>query len=199
MIPSARPTPKVMRASTASQMELAATGAVNEGSNTLSVALPSAVVSAIDDTANRSDPATEIRKGFGCMRTYATTSRIPRVNNPCSRCVVVCAAIAMPPMMPRMTDHRPWFASYPPDVPKTLEPYPQESLFSLLEAAAGRHPDRPAVAWFGKHMSYGQLLEEVEHCSAMLAALGVVRGDRVAMIVPNSPPYVIAYYAAQRL
>jgi long-chain acyl-CoA synthetase len=102
-------------------------------------------------------------------------------------------------MMPRMTDHRPWFASYAPDVPKTLEPYPQESLFSLLEAAAGRHPDRPAVAWFGKCTTYRQLLEEVERCSAMLARLGVVKGDRVAMIVPNSPPYVIAYYAAQRL
>jgi long-chain acyl-CoA synthetase len=102
-------------------------------------------------------------------------------------------------MMPRMTGHRPWFASYPPDVPKSLEPYPDESLFSLLEAAAARHPDLPAVAWFGKRMTYRQLLGEVERCSAMLARLGVVKGDRVAMIVPNSPPFVIAYYAAQRL
>src|SRR4029453_6818232 len=145
------------------------------------------------------DPATESRKGFGCMGTWATTSRIPRRNRPCSRSVVVCAAEAMPPMMPRMTDHRPWFASYPPGVPKPLEPYPQESLFSLLEAAAGRKPDLPAVAWFGKRMTYRELLGEVERCSAMLAGLGVVKGDRVAMIIPNSPPYVIAYYAAQRL
>ncbi len=101
--------------------------------------------------------------------------------------------------MPRMTDHRPWFASYAPDVAKTLEPYPQESLFSLLEAATTRYPDLPAIAWFGKHLSYRQLLHEVERCSAMLSGLGVVKGDRVAMIVPNSPPYVIAYYAAQRL
>jgi long-chain acyl-CoA synthetase len=102
-------------------------------------------------------------------------------------------------MMPRMTDHRPWFASYALDVAKTLEPYPRESLFALLEAAAGRHPDLPAVAWFGKHVSYRQLLDEVERCSAVLSGLGVGKGDRVAMIVPNSPPYVIAYYAAQRL
>jgi long-chain acyl-CoA synthetase len=102
-------------------------------------------------------------------------------------------------MMPRMTDHRPWFASYAPDVAKTLEPYPRESLFALLEAATARYPDLPAMAWFGKHLSYRQLLHEVERCSAMLADLGVVKGDRVAMIVPNSPPYVIAYYAAQRL
>jgi long-chain acyl-CoA synthetase len=102
-------------------------------------------------------------------------------------------------MMPRMTDHRPWLASYAPDVEKTLEPYPQESLYSLLEAATARHPDLPAIAWFGKHLSYRQLLAEVERCSAMLAGLGVVKGDRIAMIIPNSPPYVIAYYAAQRL
>jgi len=102
-------------------------------------------------------------------------------------------------MMPRMTDQRPWLASYPADVPKTLEPYPQESVFALLEAAAGRHPDLPAIAWFGKRMTYRQLLDEVERCSAMLGAFGVGKGDRVAMIVPNSPPYVIAFYAAQRL
>jgi long-chain acyl-CoA synthetase len=102
-------------------------------------------------------------------------------------------------MMPRMTDHRPWFASYASDVAKTLEPYPQESLFALLEAATARHPDLPAIAWFGKHLSYRQLLHEVERCSAMLALIGVAKGDRIAMIIPNSPPYVIAYYAAQRL
>lgn len=102
-------------------------------------------------------------------------------------------------MMPRMTGHRPWFASYPPDVPTSLEPYPEASLFSLVESAAGRFPDRPAIAWFGKHLRYAGLLQEVERCSAMLARLGVRQGDRVALIVPNSPPYVIAFYACQRL
>src|SRR5206468_12607124 len=94
---------------------------------------------------------------------------------------------------------RPWFASYASDVAQTLEPYPDETLFSLLEAASRRHPDLPAIAWFGAHMTYTRLMDEVERCSAMLATLGVGKGDRVAMIVPNSPPYVIAYYAAQRL
>jgi long-chain acyl-CoA synthetase len=102
-------------------------------------------------------------------------------------------------MMPRMTDHRPWFASYPSDVRPSLEPYPHESLFAIFDAAAGRYPNKPALAWFGKHMTYAQLLEEVERCSAMLTALGVAKGDRVALIVPNSPPYVITYYACQRI
>jgi long-chain acyl-CoA synthetase len=102
-------------------------------------------------------------------------------------------------MMPRMTDHRPWFASYPPGVPHSLEPYPEESMFSMLEASARRFPENPALAWFGKHMSYSGLLAEVERCSAMLAGMGVGRGDRVALIMPNAPHYTIAYYATARL
>jgi len=102
-------------------------------------------------------------------------------------------------MMPRMSEHRPWFASYPPDVPHSLEPYPEESMFTMLEASARTFPDRPAIAWFGKRMSYADLLAEVERCSAMLAGMGVGRGDRVALIMPNAPHYTIAYYATARV
>ena len=101
-----------------------------------------------------------------------------------------------------MTDHRPWFASYPDDVPKTLAPYPERSLYSLLEDSARRFPDRPAVVWAvpgGKTLTYRQLLQEVEKFSAVLAGLGVGKGDRVGLILPNSPQYVIAYYATVRL
>jgi long-chain acyl-CoA synthetase len=98
-----------------------------------------------------------------------------------------------------MTEHRPWFASYPSYVPKTLEPYPDISVFGMLETSARRFPDKPAVAWFGKRMPYRQLLAEVERCSAFMAGLGVVKGDRVALVMPNCPQYVIGYYAAMRL
>ncbi|MGZ4131512.1 MAG: long-chain-fatty-acid--CoA ligase [Actinomycetota bacterium] len=98
-----------------------------------------------------------------------------------------------------MTQERPWLQSYPPNVPQTLEPYPVESLFALLEGSARRSPDKPAIAWFGRHLSYGDVLHEVERCSAMLASLGVGKGDRVSLIMPNCPPFVIAFYACQRL
>ncbi len=75
-----------------------------------------------------------------------------------------------------MTDHRPWFKSYPAAVPRTLEPYPEASVFSMLEGSAGRFPDRPSMAWFGRHMSYRFLLDEVERFSAVLASLGVREG-----------------------
>jgi long-chain acyl-CoA synthetase len=102
-------------------------------------------------------------------------------------------------MMRPMTDHRSWFASYPPDVPRSLEPYPKESVFALLQSAVAGFPDRPALAFFGAHMTYAKLLQEVERFSAVLAGLGVRRGDRVGMILPNCPEYVIAFFACQRL
>ena len=98
-----------------------------------------------------------------------------------------------------MTEHRAWLKSYPDGVPKTLEPYPETSLFSVLEESARRFPDRPAIAWFGRHISYKDLLKEVEKFSALLAKLGVKQGDRVGLILPNCPQYVIAYYATVRL
>ncbi|MGE5227102.1 MAG: long-chain-fatty-acid--CoA ligase, partial [Planctomycetaceae bacterium] len=98
-----------------------------------------------------------------------------------------------------MREERPWLRSYPPNVPPTLEPYPVESLFSLLEGSARRFPDQPAIAWFGRRLSFGEVLRDVERCSAMLASLGVAKGDRVSLIMPNCPPFVIAFFACQRL
>ncbi len=101
-----------------------------------------------------------------------------------------------------MTDHRPWFAHYPEGVPHTLAPYPEKNLYSLLSEAAGRHPTAPAVVWAvpgGKTLTYAQLKSETERFSAVLSKLGVKKGDRVALILPNCPQYVIAYYATVRI
>src|SRR4051812_31190682 len=125
-------------------------------------------------------------------------NRLPRRSS-VEGALVSCMVVAMPHIMPRMRGERPWLASYPSDVPRSIAPLPAESVFGLLESAAGRFPDRPAIAWFGKHLSYRQLLREVELCSAMLAGLGVRKGDRVALIMPNSPPFTIAFYACMRI
>jgi long-chain acyl-CoA synthetase len=101
--------------------------------------------------------------------------------------------------MPRMGDERPWLENYPEGVPRSLAPFPNESVFSMLESSARRFPDRPAIAWFGAHMTYAELLHEVERCSAMLAGLGVGKGDRVALIMPNSPAFTITFYACMRI
>jgi long-chain acyl-CoA synthetase len=102
-------------------------------------------------------------------------------------------------------EDRPWLASYPPDVPHSLAPFPEKSLYSLLADSAKRFPDRPAVAFWlpgapmGKTLSYAQLLKQVDQFSRVLASLGVGRGDRVGLVLPNCPQYVIAYYATLRI
>ena len=98
-----------------------------------------------------------------------------------------------------MSDPRPWLDRYPPDVPASLAPYPATSLFSLLQNAAAGFGRQTAIAFFGRHISYQQLLSEVERFSAVLAGLGVRKGDRVGLLLPNCPEYVIAFYACQRI
>jgi long-chain acyl-CoA synthetase len=102
-------------------------------------------------------------------------------------------------MMRPMTDHRPWFKVWRTGVPKTVAPFPRHSVFNLLADSAAGFPDSTAIAFLGKHLSYAELLKEVERFSAVLAGLGVGRGDRVGLLLPNSPQYVIAWYACQRL
>jgi len=98
-----------------------------------------------------------------------------------------------------MTDHRPWFRTWRIGVPKTVEPFPDVSVFSLLTDSAEAYPDRPALAFLGKHISYAELVSEADRFAAVLAGLGVGKGDRVGLLLPNSPQYVIAWYACQRL
>jgi long-chain acyl-CoA synthetase len=102
-------------------------------------------------------------------------------------------------MMRPMTDHRPWFRIWRAGVPKTVAPFPHHSVFTLLADSAAGFPDSTAIAFLGKHLSYRELLHEVERFSAVLAGLGVSKGDRVGLLLPNSPQYVIAWYACQRL
>ncbi|HEY8417385.1 MAG TPA: long-chain fatty acid--CoA ligase [Limnochordales bacterium] len=89
---------------------------------------------------------------------------------------------------------RPWTRYYPPGVPPSLT-YPEESLVQPLLRSAQAHPDRPAMLFFGKPTTYGELLAQVRRAAAGLAALGVRKGDRVAIMLPNSPQCVISYYA----
>jgi long-chain acyl-CoA synthetase len=102
-------------------------------------------------------------------------------------------------------NHRRWLAHYPPGVPHSLEPYPETSLYSILAEAADRHPNAPSWVFvvpgapISKRSTYGETLAEVEQFSRALASLGVRKGDRVALVLPNCPQYLIGYYATLRL
>ncbi|MDI3297994.1 MAG: long-chain fatty acid--CoA ligase [Bacillota bacterium] len=92
----------------------------------------------------------------------------------------------------------PWLGAYPPDVPPHLE-YPEGSLADLLEQAVHRAPEREAIRFFGRAIRYRELGERVRRLSAALYARGVRRGERVAVMLPNAPQLVVAYFAVLRL
>jgi len=100
---------------------------------------------------------------------------------------------------------KPWLRFYDEGVPAHLE-YPAIPLDRLLAESAAKHPDRPAIlfgARLGRHildrpLSYRQLDQAVNRFAAALQELGVRRGDRVALLMPNCPQFVIAFYGTLR-
>jgi len=92
-----------------------------------------------------------------------------------------------------------WLERYDEGVPTTLEPYPDRTLLDYLSEAARNWPDRAAVLFKGSTISYLQLEEESDSLAAAFAAIGVKRGDRVALCLPNSPQFMIAEFAAWKI
>ena len=93
---------------------------------------------------------------------------------------------------------RPWSASYDPWVPETIR-YPKIALFKILTATSTRFPDNPAITFFGKQMTYRELKNRVNRFAASLHRIGVKKGTRVALMLPNTPQMVISYYAVLSL
>ena len=90
---------------------------------------------------------------------------------------------------------RPWLAAYDPGVPAEIEP-PDEPLHAALSAAELRFPARAAIRFFGRAVTYRQLESAANRFANALVALGLHKGDRVALPMPNCPQLVIAYYGA---
>lgn len=91
-----------------------------------------------------------------------------------------------------------WTANYEEGVKTSLQ-YPEVSIFNLLERTARRFPSRVATLFGGSAMSYSELYDNVNKFAAALAGLGIKKGDRVGVFLPNSPQAVISYYALMRL
>ena len=95
-------------------------------------------------------------------------------------------------------DARPWLASYPEGVPADFD-FPKVPLTRLLDDAAASFPSVTAVAFLGTTLSYRELREVVDHLAAGLARLGVRKGDRVSVVLPNCPQAVLTSFATLRL
>ena len=93
---------------------------------------------------------------------------------------------------------RPWTASYADGVPEDLAPV-TGSLVDIVDASARDYPDAAALQFFGRETSYRTLHEQIERAAAGLRDLGVKAGDPVAIVLPNCPQHIVAFYAILRL
>lgn len=89
----------------------------------------------------------------------------------------------------------PWVAHYEKEVPESLD-YANIPLHAFLENVNRQFPDSPAVHFLGKTMNFRELYDETQLFARVLQSVGVRKGDRVALMLPNCPQAIIAYYAA---
>ncbi|HWK78671.1 long-chain-fatty-acid--CoA ligase [Microbacterium sp.] len=93
---------------------------------------------------------------------------------------------------------RPWISSYADGVPEDLAPV-TGSLIDIVEASARDYPDAPALEFFGRETTYAHMQDAIDRAAAGLHALGVRSGDPVAIVLPNCPQHIVAFYAVLRL
>ena len=89
--------------------------------------------------------------------------------------------------------NRPWLAHYDNGVPQTVE-YPQQPLFYFLEESARKYPDRPCTIFKGAAITYREMNEGADRIAAALVDMGVKKGDRVGIFMPNTPQFVMVYF-----
>ncbi|MGE5576615.1 MAG: long-chain-fatty-acid--CoA ligase [Syntrophothermus sp.] len=93
---------------------------------------------------------------------------------------------------------RPWVKHYPAGVRLNLE-YPDVTLQHYLDASAAQYPDSVAVIFRGIRMSYRELADQVNRLANALDKLGIVKGDRVSLMMPNCPQAVVSYFAVLKV
>lgn len=95
-------------------------------------------------------------------------------------------------------DSRPWLDSYADGVPSDIET-PTQTLPEMMVRSVADFGRRPALEFFGAVTTYRELGDRILRAAEGLRRLGVRRGDRVALVLPNCPQHVVAFYAALRL
>ncbi len=93
---------------------------------------------------------------------------------------------------------QPWTKNYAPGVPAEIE-IPNDSLVAMFDRAVALGGDAVACDFFGAETTYSRLADQVAQAADGLRRLGVKAGDRVAIVLPNCPQHVVAFYAVLRL
>jgi len=96
-----------------------------------------------------------------------------------------------------MQDH-PWLEHYDEGVPHTID-YPEVPLFNFLEESARKYPEAPCTIFKGAKISYREMNEITDRLAAGLSSIGIKKGDRVGIFIPNTPQFVMAYFAILKI
>lgn len=88
-----------------------------------------------------------------------------------------------------------WLKSYERAVPQSID-YPKITLYEMFKQTAERFPDHQAISFMGREFTYRELLTLIDTFAAALQALGVKKGDRVAIHLPNCTQFPVAFYGA---
>lgn len=91
-------------------------------------------------------------------------------------------------------EDRPWYKFYDKGVPQHID-YPAIPLFELLEESSRKYPDSPCTIFKGAMISYREMNELTNRLAAGMAELGVKKGDRVGIFMPNTPQFIITFFA----
>ncbi len=100
--------------------------------------------------------------------------------------------------MSAATAERPWLGAYPPGVPADIDVDQYPSLVHLMEESFQTFASRPAYSFMGKELTYAQVDSLSQAFAAYLQGLGLAKGDRVAIMMPNVPQYPVAVAAILR-
>jgi long-chain acyl-CoA synthetase len=92
--------------------------------------------------------------------------------------------------------NRSWFKQYDKGVPYTLAPYAELTLMDVLAKSVSQRPNHPALLFQGNAISYGELERQSIRFAGALMKLGIKPGDRVALLLPNSPQFIISMFGA---
>ncbi len=88
---------------------------------------------------------------------------------------------------------KPWLNFYDNETPISIE-YPHYPIYELLERSAERHPDNILSIFYGNTLTYKQIKEFSDSLAHSLVKMGLTKDDRVALLLPNFPGYIISYY-----
>jgi long-chain acyl-CoA synthetase len=97
-----------------------------------------------------------------------------------------------------MMSNRPWLERYDEGVPQNID-YPEVPLFHFLEESAWKYPDTPCTIFKGAKISYREMNAITDRLAAGLASVGIKKGDRVGIFIPNTPQFVMAYFAILKI